>query len=203
MTTSRVCNITTSAASMLYHTVFGRSFGRRAPTVIRDHGVLLLHRQIFTFYHWPCQAEAGEKPYCKTQTSLWYSPGKNSITGKRFELQDWGWTEHVNYTKDLQEKTIDLKRMTTPSSRGREALLGASCGQLLTKFKLCLGSNSRPGVKGESLPDGFPAERPISDYLRQLSIFFIVESMSRFGRHIQKCSNLQSLKRNIDSKLQS
>ncbi|CAM6118101.1 unnamed protein product [Calypogeia fissa] len=136
--------------------------------------------KVYTFYDWPSQATAGAKPYCKTQTSLWYNDNS--------ELQDWGWPAYVNHNKALQSINAKTKGSTSASRRN----LFFACGFFFTKFKLHLAAvGSAADTKPqagllEGLSLGFPPERLISDYLRQLSIFIMAELKNKFGGYIVK-----------------
>ncbi|CAM6123017.1 unnamed protein product [Calypogeia fissa] len=151
----------------------------------------------YTFYDWPYQAAAGAKPYCKTQTSLWYLPGKVSGT---FELQNWGWPASVNHRKAHQSKKSSIK-FGQSSTEGQSSSDGhdppSTCGHFLTKFKLHLvnegadsgpQSDPQPGplLMSERLPEGLSTERVISDYLKELSLFIMAELKNKFGDHIVK-----------------
>ncbi|MCO5548964.1 hypothetical protein L7F22_002428 [Adiantum nelumboides] len=52
---------------------------------------------VFKVYEWPAASSAGAKPYCKTQTSLFYAPPL--APGLPFQLLDWGWSSLLSYTK--------------------------------------------------------------------------------------------------------
>ncbi|CAM6113939.1 unnamed protein product [Calypogeia fissa] len=153
---------------------FGTTFSGFAYALMSDP------EKVYTFYDWPSQAAAGAKSYCKTQTSLWYNDNS--------ELQDWGWPAYVNHNKALQSTNAKAKG-STPASRRN---LFSACGVFFTKFKLHLANvgsaaDTKPqaGLR-EGLPIGFPPERLISDYLRQLSIFIMAELENKFGGYIVK-----------------
>ncbi|CAM6084107.1 unnamed protein product [Calypogeia fissa] len=147
----------------------------------------------YTFYDWPYQAAAGAKPYCKTQTSLWYLPAKTSGT---FELQNWGWAASVKHRKAHQLKNSSIK-VAQSSAEGDSSTDGhdptSTCGHFLSTFKLHLanegaasGPQSVPPSMSETRPEGLSTERVISDYLEELSLFIMVELKNKFGDHIVK-----------------
>mgnify|MGYP002775143192 CR=1 FL=1 len=63
---------------------------------------------VYKFYEWPCVDKVGAKPYCKTQTSLYYEPiikhepqcvGPTHVEPPAFQLKSWGWSALVDYTE--------------------------------------------------------------------------------------------------------
>ena len=64
--------------------------------------------KVYKFYNWPCVDKVGAKPYCKTQTSLYYEPiikhepqcvGPTHVEPPAFQLKSWGWSALVDYTE--------------------------------------------------------------------------------------------------------
>lgn len=133
----------------------------------------------YTFHNWPCQAEAGVRQYCKTQSSLWYLPREDGT----FYLKDWGWAALVNYTNALQAATNE----GNPTGRS-----DSTCGLFLTKFKLHFGPEEEVGedITG-SLPEGLGAERVALDYLRELGKIVKQELKHRYGSFIQTMKDVK------------
>nr|PNR60452.1 hypothetical protein PHYPA_003245 [Physcomitrium patens] len=74
--------------------------------------------EVNVHYEWPGSTRA--KPYCKTQTALYYKPTR---TGLQFD--SWGWQAQLNYTRDL-----DLVQ--------RKKAAANTIDELVTRFKLHL-----------------------------------------------------------------
>ncbi|KAJ7539870.1 hypothetical protein O6H91_11G112700 [Diphasiastrum complanatum] len=142
--------------------------------------------KIYTFYDWPMQDVGSGRPYCKTQTSLWYMAGSNAGT---YQLMDWGWPASVNYSKALQSLASSLcdGRDTNIIQQFAERNLlfasnsNSAAGFFLTKFKLHLADEANIT---EGLPPGLRVEVAISDYLSALSKVVLKELRERFGSHI-------------------
>lgn len=123
--------------------------------------------KVFTFYEWPEQASGGGQPYCKTQTSLYYSKDDNNI-----KLESWGWPALVEYRKALS--TLRSKHLRAPPLK---------VGEFVTKFKLKLASHGDQRLSAEALPDKLTARMLITDYLREISQFIMKHLKNRFGEH--------------------
>ena len=123
--------------------------------------------KVFTFYEWPEQASGGGQPYCKTQTSIYYSKDDNDV----LKLESWGWPALVGYRKALT--TLRSKHVRAPPLK---------VGEFVTKFKLQLASYG-DGLSAEALPDELTARMIITDYLREISQFIMKHLKNRFGEH--------------------
>ena len=71
--------------------------------------------QVLKFYEWPCMGKVGAKPYCKTQTSLYYEPilkhgpqyvGRSQSLPAALQLKSWGWSAEVEKVLRLIEKQV-------------------------------------------------------------------------------------------------
>ena len=68
--------------------------------------------KVFKHYDWPCVGKVGAKPYCKTQTSLYYEPilkpepqdivPSQAQPHPAFQLKSWGWSALVHYTESAR-----------------------------------------------------------------------------------------------------
>ncbi|EFJ27612.1 hypothetical protein SELMODRAFT_411756 [Selaginella moellendorffii] len=107
-----------------------------------------------SFYDWP---DAG-RPYCKTQTSLFYSPAG--------ELLAWGWSALKAYSEALQ----------VSSSTGQ-----GEVGLLVSKFKPILEDGELAKSMLEVLPGWATAEKLIVDYLGCISEFIGGHLRQKYG----------------------
>ena len=123
--------------------------------------------KVFTLYEWPEQASGGGQPYCKTQTSIYYSKDENDV----LKLESWGWPALVGYRKALA--TLRSKHPRAPPLK---------VGEFVTKFKLQLASHG-DGLSAEALPDKLTTRMIITDYLREISQFIVKHLKNRFGEH--------------------
>lgn len=165
---------------------------------------------VFKCYEWPYAYKAGAKPYCKTQTSLYYVPGRHG----KFELKDWGWCGLVHFTEAA--RSAKSHPDVSPHMRRREKLWQGdnvySCspfesrnannrvdlmavpegmtekvGYFATKFKLYLAGAVDGQNRGrQKLPGDLTVERMLIDYLQCLSNFIISELRLKYGKHFSK-----------------
>ncbi|CAM6123581.1 unnamed protein product [Calypogeia fissa] len=120
------------------------------------------------FEQWPSQ-DRSQVPYCKTQTSLLYVLQRNANyrPGVTFELKAWGWTAFHEHRKLLQDSPLE----------------DGKAFHFIKNFKLALvGSKDRNPSSPALLPEGFTAQRVVSDYLRQMSLLIGKELQENYGR---------------------
>ncbi|MCO5601734.1 hypothetical protein L7F22_055858 [Adiantum nelumboides] len=146
--------------------------------------------EVFKVYEWPGASRAGAKPYCKTQTSLFYAPPP--APGLPFRLLDWGWSGLLAYTQasrsaaKLSHVRSLLPALNHLSNEGADVLalppeLEEKVGFFATKFKLLLAPDVNPTAS--TLPRGLTVERLVVDYLQCLSRFILSELQVNYGKH--------------------
>ena len=89
--------------------------------------------QVYKFYEWPCVGKVGAKPYCKTQTSLFYEPifkqgpqfvGCSQVAQPpAFKLKSWGWSALVDYTESARSASRSSASGHHNSNRSSPATL--------------------------------------------------------------------------------
>ena len=138
--------------------------------------------QIYLFYEWPGAQEATNCTYCKTSTSLWYTP--DSVTGK-WSLENWGWravTDGSNISERSDSPPTSILKSivqcsqrlfnTGESHRENLSMIDAASGRLVTLFKLHLAERGATGL-GDPLPPGMILHEVITDFLREISEFVL------------------------------
>ncbi|EFJ24727.1 hypothetical protein SELMODRAFT_414734 [Selaginella moellendorffii] len=131
-------------------------------------------KDVNLLYDWPCSP----RPYCKTQTSLFYTPGREDDS---FKLEDWGWAA----TKKFME--------SRPSSQDE-------IGFLVNKFKLRLAEDFSDGNKAiqDSFAGKLEVERLVVDYLASISKFIVEHLKGTYGqsfsaRDVQWCLTVPAI----------
>ncbi|XP_024520364.1 heat shock 70 kDa protein 12A-like [Selaginella moellendorffii] len=131
-------------------------------------------KDVNLLYDWPCSP----RPYCKTQTSLFYTPGREDDS---FKLEDWGWAA----TKKFME--------SRPSSQDE-------IGFLANKFKLRLAEDFSDGNKAiqDSFAGRLEVERLVVDYLASISKFIVEHLKGTYGqsfsaRDVQWCLTVPAI----------
>eukprot|EP00243_Klebsormidium_subtile_P006773 TRINITY_DN2924_c0_g1_i2.p1 TRINITY_DN2924_c0_g1~~TRINITY_DN2924_c0_g1_i2.p1 ORF type:complete len:437 (-),score=77.34 TRINITY_DN2924_c0_g1_i2:1107-2417(-) len=137
---------------------FGTTFSGYAYAPMGSSGTEL----IGVCQSWPGQDEAQALPSVKTTTSLLYE----RLPSGEYKFWAWGWPArllHVQEAARFKEKLAGREpREEAPST------VAPMEGQpfLIEKFKLHLADDPSPSLP--PLPPGLPAERCITDYVREL-----------------------------------
>ena len=129
---------------------------------------------IFTQYDWPMYEQGGGKSYCKTLTGAYYERSSDGALG----FHSWGWPARVAYLADVKAFLQAKKKRTGENI--------PSVGEMLTKFKLQLASESDGPPSTENLPGNLKPDQVISDYLKGIGEFIMTELRSRYGNQISK-----------------
>ncbi|MCO5581952.1 hypothetical protein L7F22_035841 [Adiantum nelumboides] len=138
--------------------------------------------EIFDIMKWRGDNKAGAVPYCKNQTSLFYTP--NPTKPGQLELQEWGWSAFNGFSEATAKFAKDGSSSSYSSSSSpniaADALnMGAGMankvGFFAHKFKLYLSPKERENPSLPPLPGDLTAERMVVDYLRKLTDFIMEE----------------------------
>lgn len=97
--------------------------------------------EVYVHYEWPGFTEASGKPYCKTQTALYYKPKGNGL-----QFDSWGWDAQLHYTCDLE---LVQRKKASPST----------VGELITRFKLHLADGNSGPLSAAPLPRGLTTKQ--------------------------------------------
>ena len=123
--------------------------------------------EVCVHHEWPGFTEASGKPYCKTQTALYYKPSRNS----NLQFDSWGWQAQLNYTRDL-----DLVQ--------RNKAEKSTVGEFITRFKLHLADESSGPLSAKPLPRGLTTKQVITDFLREIGQFIMDHLKLKYGSHL-------------------
>lgn len=133
-------------------------------------------------HEWPGFAEASGKPYCKTQTALYYKPSLNGL-----QFDSWGWEAQLNYIRDL-----DLQQ------KNKGAADAIKVGKLVMRFKLHLADEKSGPLSAAPLPQGLTTKQVITDFLREIGKFIMGHLQIKYGQHftmdgLQWCVTVPSI----------
>jgi molecular chaperone DnaK (HSP70) len=122
--------------------------------------------EVCVHHEWPGFAEASGKPYCKTQTALYYKR-----TGGSWKLDAWGWQAQLNYTRDLD--------LVQRKKAGKD-----SVGEIVTRFKLHLADEKSGPLSAAPLPRGLTTQQVVTDFLREIGNFIMKHLNLKYGQHL-------------------